>query len=348
MLRQLARLTRPIPAAGPRALAVAVYAGADGRPIPAAESGIEGVACVDDAARLLEVLCQVWEQRPDDRVRAWALGLMDFVLWMQEPDGRWVNFVYDWEGRRNVHGLTSSVGDNFWHGRAMCGLAAAWLTFGEDRAETAMHRGLAQLTATEAPSDVRTLHVQLGLRLLTDAGRADLEPALRLWTDEIAACRQGDVLMNNPDERGEPHLWAHIQEGILAAAGELLGEPGLVQIATASAHAFLAPAVRGAFDMPTSTAYGVASSIYSLDRLASVTHEEVWTELATDARAWFFGRNAAGVPIYDRETGRVADGIDDGRVNSNSGAESNIEAASALSREAAASVAALGDQFPEP
>jgi hypothetical protein len=60
MLRQLARLTRPLPSAGPQALAVAVYGDALDRHVDAKESGYEGVACVDDAARLLDVLCDVW------------------------------------------------------------------------------------------------------------------------------------------------------------------------------------------------------------------------------------------------------------------------------------------------
>ena len=51
MLRQLARLTRPVPVAGPRALTVAVYSQADGQLLDARETGVEGVACVDDAAR---------------------------------------------------------------------------------------------------------------------------------------------------------------------------------------------------------------------------------------------------------------------------------------------------------
>ena len=45
--------------------------------------------------------------------------------------------------------------------------------------------------------------------------------------------------MNNPDERGEPHLWAHVQEGVLADAGRVLGDETLVDVARASAKALL-------------------------------------------------------------------------------------------------------------
>src|SRR5207342_3701110 len=104
-------LTRSLPAAGPEALAVAVYADATGAPVAAKESGHEGVACVDDAARLLDVLCDVWARTRLTWAERWARGLLAFVLWMQEPDGRWINFVVDWDGERNTSGITSETGE---------------------------------------------------------------------------------------------------------------------------------------------------------------------------------------------------------------------------------------------
>jgi methylmalonyl-CoA mutase N-terminal domain/subunit len=96
-----------------------------------------------------------------------------------------------------------------------------------------------------------------------------------------------------------------------------------------------------AFDMPTVTPYDVASAVYSLDRLASSTGDDSWSTLAVDARAWFDGRNKAGLPVYDRERGRVADGLDEDRINVNSGAEANIVAAEALFGAAVASAEAM-------
>jgi len=347
VLRQLARLTRPLPAAGPDALAVAVYADVNDEAVPARESGFEGVACIDDAARLLGVLCRVWSRAPLQPIEAWARGLLEFVLWMQEPDGRWVNFVYDWDGRRNDEGITSAVGENFWHGRALCGLIQAWLTFGDGRAEAAIRRGLEYVSAARAPSDVRALHLQAGLLLILDGGRTDLGPAVRRWAHEIAACREGEVLMNNPDERGTPHLWAHVQEGVLADAGAFLEEPALVDAARRSASVLLEPAVRGGFERASTTPYDVASTVFGLDRLSAVTGESGWVTLAADARAWFDGRNPAGSAVYDRRRGRVSDGVDEGRVSRNSGAEANIEAASVLLDDAVASAELIQDLLPQ-
>jgi hypothetical protein len=167
-------------------------------------------------------------------------------------------------------------------------------------------------------------------RRLIRTGVTNLVPTLDGWAQELASCRVDGVLMNSSEETGTPHLWAHIQEGVLADAGILLGDPSLVEVAADSARVVLAPAVEGAFDRPSVSPYDVASAIFSLDRLARARDDDGWDTLAADARAWFSGRNPASAPVYDEERGRVADGVDEGRVSENSGAESNIVAAEAL------------------
>ncbi len=339
MLRQLARLTRPVPAAGVGALAVGVYSDPSDELVAARESGFEGVACVDDAARLLEVLCDVWERTRDPDVERWAKSVLEFVLWMQDGDGRWVNFVYDWSGTRNESGLTSSTGENFWHARALSGVSRAWETFADERALSAARRALEHAITRPVPPDVRAVHLITALRLLDDPGFADedVAGAVRRWADEIAACRIDDILMNNPDERGEPHLWAHVQEGVLADVGRVMGDERLVDVARTSARAFWEPIVRSGFDRPSVTPYDVASAVYSLDRLASADPGADWAELATRARGWFEFVDRSGRAVYDRTTGRIADGVDEGRVSENSGAEANIVAAETLPDDAVAS-----------
>lgn len=345
MLRQLARLTQPLPAAGPEALAVAVYADAIDRHVAARESGFEGVACIDDAARALDVMCDVWARTRAAWAERWARGLLDWVLWMQEPDGRWLNFIYDWEGTRNTSGLTSGIGENFWHARALCAVTHAWLTFGDARAEAAMHLGMDHALMKPAPSDVRVLHMITACRLIEAGGHHPLRAALRHWAHDIAACHIDGALMNSPDERGTPHLWAHVQEGVLAQTSQVLDDPTLLQIAERSAEAVIVPAIVSGFDRPATMPFDVTSCVYSADRLFETTHDERWRVLASDARAWFDGRNAAGRPVYDRERGRIADGIDHDRASGNSGAESNIVGAEALMDDAVAVAEAHGDEI---
>jgi hypothetical protein len=346
VLRQLARLTRPLPAAGPGALAVAVYGDALDRTVTANESGFEGVACVDDAARLLDVLCDVWTRTQAPWAARWARGLLEFVLWMQEPDGRWINFVYDWNGTRNTRGITSATGENFWHARALVALSHAWLTFGDGHVEEALHRGLERAASRTPPPDVRALHVRTAYLLMASGyERSPFVDDAGRWCDELLACRVDGVLMNSPYEVGTPHLWAHIQEGVLAESAVLLERPELLEAAVGSAEKLVVPVVEAGFDRPSVTPYDVASCIYALDRLAGATGDARWSTLAADARAWFDGRNPAGTPVYDRERGRVADGLDEGRISKNSGAEANIVGAEALFDDAVAAAVERGDPF---
>lgn len=330
MLQQLARLTAAVPAAGERACAIAVYANAEDRAIAAADIGYEGVACVDDVGRAVVLLADVWEATHVPVLRGWVETLVDFLRYMQLPDGRFVNFIVDWDGHRNGRGPTSFAGGGFWHARGVRGLAKAWLVLADESARDGVVRGLPLIReARDVPPDVRSIHALMAVELLRAGQLLELRPDLERWAREIASCRVGDVLHDNPDE-DEPHLWGHVQEGVLAVVGALLGRPDLVATARASALAYLRPLIESGFDAPTVQPYGVASAVYSVERLAAVTHEPIFDDLGRKARAWFHGRNPAGLPVCRFGAGRVHDGIDDGVVNPHSGAESNIVGAQAL------------------
>lgn len=328
MLRQLARLTRRYPAAGPGALAVAVYADADDHPVAAAESGAEGVACVDDAARAVVLFSDLWTRTGAAGALAAARGFLDFCLWMADDDGLVVNFVSDWEGTKNCDGPTSRRGGIFWHARALRAFARGATMLRDERAGIALERALAAVPHGGVPADVRALHVLTALELgVQDRRNAGI---LARWCEEIAAVRDGDVLLNSPDERGIPHLWGHVQEGALALAARRLERPGLLEVAVRSAEALVVPAIESAFALPVVQPYAVASAAFVMDQLHAATGRDRYARLAAAARAWFEGRNEAGAPVYDRVRGRVADGIDHGTVSRNSGAEANIVGAQAL------------------
>ena len=60
------------------------------------------------------------------------------------------------------------------------------------------------------------------------------------------------------------------------------------------------------------------------------TKDLTWYDHATEAFDWFFGRNALGVPVYDKVTGGCHDGLHIDRVNENQGAESTLSFLQAL------------------
>jgi hypothetical protein len=330
LLRQLARLTRPLPAAGPRALALAVYSDARGEQFQARESGVEGVACVDDAARASALLYRLWAITGNHALKEWAQGLLDFVLWMHAGDGLWHNFILDWDGARNVDGPTSAPGINFWQARAVCAVAEADLALHGECNRDVMTQALDAADLASPPSDVRSIHVLGLLAVLERAPDPRLTQRLEAWCDQVAACQIDGTLMNSPDERGRPHLWGHVQEGVLANASAVLGRPDLLSLAVASAETVFGEVIESGFDLPHTHAYDVQSAVFVMDRLAAATGRRRYGDLARKARGWFDGQNAARTPIYDRAVGRVADGLDDARVSDSSGAEANITACLAL------------------
>src|SRR5437763_1987634 len=210
MIRQLARLARRVPAAGPHAVALGVYANDEDDGLAARDQGFEGVACIDDAARAVVLLLDLYRDTGDRRLGEWANGLVEFVLYMQREDGRFHNFLRDWDGTINTDGPTSYAGGTFWQAR-------------------------------------------------------------------------------------------------------------------------------------TARPYGVAAAGYAMDRLYQTAGDSAYARWRDHARAWFDGRNAASQPVYDRVNGRVSDGIDDGRLNPHSGAESNIVGAQALLPDVATRVGTLLD-----
>ncbi len=55
-----------------------------------------------------------------------------------------------------------------------------------------------------------------------------------------------------------------------------------------------------------------------------ITNERKYLEIAKTSMKWFFGRNSAGLKVYDERTGRCYDGITPHGLNLNQGAESML------------------------
>jgi len=330
MLTRLAALARPLELDDQRAFGLAIYADETGEHFGARESGVEGVACIDDAARALVLWSDLWEQTKLPVARDWVEGLLAFCRWMQQDDGRFVNFVLDWTGVRNTDGITSQAdGASFWQARGARGMAKVWRVFGDERARADYERAKASFDERPVGSDARAVQILAAL----DAG--DSRADIARWCDDIASQRRGDVLLDAHDAT-EPHLWGHIQEGVLATAGAALDRRDLIDLARRSADAYLVPLVAAGFDLPMVQPYGAASAAFSLGRLAEVTGDPRYAAASRDARAWFDGRNPAKRPVYDRAAGRVADGVDGTQLNPHSGAESNIAGAQAVIDDVAA------------
>jgi len=296
----------------------------------AREQGYEGVACVDDAARAVVLYCALWRRDPQPAYRARATALLQFVTYMQDPDGRFANFILDWHGHKNVHGRTSQLGGAPWQARALHALACGQLTFGNAADwDAAFRRGLPWIDDGMPYLDIRAVAVMAVVQHWQATGeRTSAAFAIR-WSTEIAGTTSGQRLL---DARGVDtiHLWGHLQEYALAEVSEALHRPDFLGAARASADMLLVPALDWCLTADHVLPFDMSCIARGLAAVGRVTGEARYADGARVAQAWFSGCNSARALVYEPHRGTVYDGVDAGRVSRNSGAESNIEGGLAL------------------
>ena len=96
----------------------------------------EGIACVDDAGRFMEVLeTEILQFERSDLIPL-ARGITRFLLYMQRGDGLWHNFIYA-DGSINKTHKNSTAEFSWWAARGMRGLAAAYNIFRANEIEFA-------------------------------------------------------------------------------------------------------------------------------------------------------------------------------------------------------------------
>ncbi len=335
MLRQLRRLSRTIHTGGRQMSVPAVYAerrGLDWQLEQAAETGYEGVACVDDTARLAVLLLHAYERHRLGWALSWAELNLEFLAHMQQPEGTLANFVLDWGGEPNLTGPTSRPGGLAWLTRAMWAWSLAYRLTGNEEYGRRYHHALDALGSHVDHMDVLALAALSALEMRKVAPDRKLDSLIETWCETILSCRRDGVLLNHSQEVA-PHLWAFVQPGALCQASLALRRPEWVPPAQETAHKYLAPIVRDAFAFARVLPYEVSASVFNLEQLHLITGDPEYGELAGFAREWFHGRNTAAAPVYDATLGAVFDGTDDDRMSLNSGAESNIEGGLALLNE---------------
>lgn len=333
LLRHLAALTFDFVRGDMPVSAIAVYAepaGGDYRLTVAAETGYEGVACLDDTARAAVLALDVYATTGEEAARTFAYRWLSFVRYMQYPDGSFANFIRNAAGVRNVSSPTSVRGGYWWSARARWALARAFGVIGDPEYRRRFH------ACRLAPLLDGKMSALLALGEL-ELFAADPTPDLRAKI--VAQCERVLEVTGTSayflDQPGRPdiHLWGYHQLEALARAGQVFGRPDFLEACARTVHALIAPAVGARFwhAFPARTtdgvcAYDVSPTVRGLSALYRATGDPGYRRLALDAAAWLYGRNGARTRMFDLRSGRCRDGIAGGRASANSGAESSIEA----------------------
>ena len=310
-----------------------IYAkpGADGPAglefISAAESGPEGIACVDDVARAVLLALQTYEQQRVPAALDLACAWFGFVSYMQEPDGRFVNFIVDRNGRKNRDGRTSYAGGQWWTARALYAAAAGWRITGDPRYLRVFQRG-------QLPG-VRNLKIT-ALQALALMEMYVSEPGEAVAARICALCDR--ILAGSPDYfrdrawRQDLEPWGYHQIQAMARAGRLFGRIDYLAACEQTVERAIEPLIAAHFEHvepwqgTPQCAYGISATMQGLADLYRVTRTPAHRDLALRCAGWLYGDNPSGAALYDPQTGCCSDGLCGDEASMNCGAESAIEA----------------------
>lgn len=294
----------------------------------AADTGYEGIACLDDTARAALLALKVYERSRSRKALALARRWLTFVEYMQYPDGDFANFIRNSAGVRNASGPTSVKGGYAWSSRARWALAAAYRLTGDREYRESFAR------CRLAPTVDNKMNAVLALGEM-ELFRAEPSSQLRASIQD----RIGRIVAGDPsyfrDLPGQDHveLWGYHQLHAVAEASLVLEDPQLVGPCRRTVTHLVEPDVRALFwrSYPERSktglcAYMVAPIVQGLGSMYRATGAKKYRDLALQGAAWFYGRNDARAAMYDPSTGMCRDGMTDGIPSENRGAESSIEA----------------------
>ncbi len=303
------------------------------------EPRVEHGMCVDDVARGLVVTCR--EAEPTPEVVAMSRTYLTFLLRAQDEDGLMHNRSDD-AGRW----LDEPSTDDHW-GRALWAFGTAATRSTDAQIAAGGRVGAERALLARSPHPRAMAYAALGAvqllpatpfaarRLLHDA-RLLLQPtgAGKRWAWPYDRLTYANAVL--PE--------AMIEIGC-ALHDEQLRHDGLMLLGwledqqTVGDHLSVVPAGgrgprdrRPAFDQQPIEVAALAEAARSA---FDATHDDRWTVLLARCEAWFEGANDGRLPMRDTASGGAFDGLEDGSVNQNQGAESTLAwlATSQLARE---------------
>lgn len=300
----------------------------------AAESGYEGVACLDDAARAvvlaLNIYCQTNDQNALKNARKW----LTFVEYMQMENGEFTNFILDTTGEKNLDGKTSYPGGAWWTIRALWALSTAYRELGDQHILKRISScPLPDIEADPLPFKLKALFV-IAISELILSGRS--VPAILQITTFQEYCdhleQWSDPYLLDAPGRLEVQMWGYHQLQAMVRAYKIFHNDKYLQAAIRTARNLAEPVIDGNFfySYPNQKSqlcvYCLSPLAAGLAELYQVTGEKSYQMMFHKVVGWLYGENEALTSIYDPASGRCRDGLEGKSVSKNCGAESSIEA----------------------
>ncbi|MCB2178145.1 MAG: hypothetical protein KQH57_20240 [Actinomycetales bacterium] len=307
------------------------------------EPRIEHGMCVDDVARALVVTCRAVDPTPD--LASMSRTYLAFLLRAQHVDGRMHN-RHDGTGRW----LDDPSSDDHW-GRALWAFGVAASRSPDAQVAAGGQAGAARALLARSPHPRAMAYAALGAVQLLRVTPDDFS-ARRLLHDArpILPTLSTATTWGWPYDR-LTYANAVLPEAMIAVGRALrdvdLRHDGLTLLGwleeeqTLDGHLSVVPSAgrapgdrRPSFDQQP---IEVAALAEAARTAFADTGDGRWAMLLANCEAWFEGDNDGNLPIRDPATGGACDGLEDGSLNQNQGAESTLAwlATSQLARELA-------------
>jgi len=335
----------------------------------------EGFTCIDDVARAAVFTIRSFHYRNQPESTRTLQALLEFILYMQAPNGLFYNFLFPDLSINTTHRNSQSRAD-WWSWRAIWALAEAAEYFEKENPEfaselqkriertfPAIDSLLSDYPETLIEDNIKlprwlpygTAADQAGVMILAliPYYRMTQNPNAKEYIQKLAA---GISLMQLGDSLQFPygsflswqnkwHAYGNSQAYALLEAGELLENNEFIQRALKEVKWFYPFLIKNSYlnefaisrsdnsytmidrkDF-SQIAYGIRPMVWACLKAHDITGEEKYANLAGEIACWLLGKNITGQALYDPQSGRCYDGINDPKtLNKNSGAESTIEA----------------------
>jgi hypothetical protein len=290
---------------------------------------IEHGFCTDDNARALIVVSR--QVALSGGLGDLAATYLGFVLEARTPTGAFRN-------RRGADGLwRDDGGSDDSQGRAWWGLGAAARSATTEWMRRAGFDAFATCASFDSPHLRANAYASLGAVevLIADPAHVAARQLLERTSSIIADAERSVIPW--PEDR-LTYDNARLSDALLAA-GTILGDrrliaeglrllEWLVAVETSGNHFSFTPSEgwsigepRPGFDQQPIEAWAMADACH---RAWVVTGDSVWRVRALRAARWLLGDNDGGLSLYNSDIGATFDGLENGSVNQNRGAESTL------------------------
>lgn len=281
------------------------------------EAAGEGISCVDDTARAALLALEIFEFFGEKGALDWAKKWLSFLGYMKDENGYITNFIENNSGKRVYDKPSSYKGGPWWSARSKWAWAKAY-----------------KLTHNKVYLDLY-FGTEIKEQYENDVAGILLLAALEIWDREnikyikglierISSFSIDGYLAHSKDT--PLHLWGYHELEALAKTSAKLNNAKLLNICRQTISSLVEEVVNEGFyyefftkDKSEINPYCISPIFRGLYEVYHLENNKKYKVLMRKCLLWL-------KKIYNPQNGRCFDGISDGRISKDCGAEASVEA----------------------